>query len=80
MQLRSLKTFEPVQFYVHFKAKDTKHAIRLLKVKTIIFGTFSEDMGKFFTVTDLLKSPDFTSKFRILSQEVCFYLFSSGRV
>lgn len=45
LQLRTQKQFEPVQFYVHFMGKDIKLANRLLNVKTIIFGTFGEDMG-----------------------------------
>lgn len=46
LQLRTWKQFESVQFYVHFKSKDTEFANRILKVKTIIFGTFGENMGK----------------------------------
>lgn len=49
----------------------------LLKVKTIIFGTFSERMGESFAITDLLKSSDFTCKFRVLSHKVFFYLVYS---
>lgn len=64
LQLRTQKQYEPVQFYVHFKGKDIKLANRLLKVKTIIFGIFGEDVGKSFTVIDLLKSSDFTFKLR----------------